>query len=94
MFNNLQRGAKMPTTFPSNRAAARRRLLRYKAVVDRVGLCKRSIEEMVLVGDFVQPVKIGARAVGFVEEEVDVWIEARIAARDQMLAAKAEARQA
>jgi prophage regulatory protein len=93
MFNTMQRGATMPTTFPLNRAACRR-LLRYPAVVDRVGLCKRSIEEMIVDGDFVQPVKIGARAVGFVEEEVDAWIEARIAARDQALAAKAEARQA
>ncbi|MDT4861918.1 Prophage CP4-57 regulatory protein (AlpA) [compost metagenome] len=83
----------MPTTFPLNRAA-RRRLLRYPEVVDRVGLCKRSIEEMVLVGDFVQPVKIGVRAVGFVEEEVDAWIDERITVRDQALATKTEARQA
>ncbi len=30
--------------------------------------------------DFPEPIKIGARAVAWVEEEVDAWIEARIEA--------------
>lgn len=71
----------------------RRRFLRYKAVVERTGLSKRTIENLVSERLFVQPVKIGVRAVGFVEAEVDAWIDARIAARDEALAVKAEARQ-
>lgn len=74
--------------------AVRRRFLRYEAVVERTGLSKRTIENLVSERLFVQPVKIGVRAVGFVEAEVDAWIDARIAARDEALAVKAEARQA
>jgi prophage regulatory protein len=33
-------------------------------------------------GSFPRPVRIGKRAVGWVESEVDGWIEARIAERD------------
>ena len=31
---------------------------------------------------FPKPVKIGTRSVAWVEEEVDAWVEARVAARD------------
>ena len=33
-------------------------------------------------GTFPRPIKLGDRAVGFVEEELDAWIEQRIALRD------------
>ena len=33
-------------------------------------------------GSFPRPIKIGDRAVGFVEGELDQWIEQRIALRD------------
>ena len=32
--------------------------------------------------DFPRPVKIGPNSIGFVEEEVESWMKARIAARD------------
>lgn len=80
----------VPPQIPQNRAQ-RRRFLRYKAVVERTGLCKRTIENLIRDDLFVKPVKIGVRAVGFVEEEVDSWVEARIAARDQDLASRSEA---
>ena len=73
--------------------AVQRRFLRYKAVVEKTGLCKRTLENLVRDGLFVMPVKIGVRAVGFVEAEVDAWVEACIAARDAALIAKAKARQ-
>ena len=80
----------VPPQFPQNRAQ-RRRFLRYKAVVERTGLCKRTIENFVRDGLFVEPVKIGFRAVGFVEEDVDAWVDARLAARDNALASRKEA---
>jgi prophage regulatory protein len=79
-----------PLQYPQNRAQ-RRRFLRYKAVVERTGLCKRTIENLIRDGLFVEPVKIGVRAVGFVEEEVDAWVDSRIAARDNAVASRNEA---
>ncbi len=89
--NNVQKAPKSPMT-PIPTRAVRRRFLRYKAVVERTGLSKRTIENLVGDRQFVQPVKIGVRAVGFVEAEVDAWIDARITARDESLTVKAEAR--
>jgi prophage regulatory protein len=36
---------------------------------------------MMTLGEFPTPVPIGARAVAWVEEEIDSWISQRIAAR-------------
>jgi prophage regulatory protein len=33
-------------------------------------------------GTFPKPVKLGPKAVGWVEEEIDAWIRARMAERD------------
>src|SRR5262245_51597300 len=60
-----------------------RRLLRAPEVCERVGFTSTSTlySAMERLG-FPKPVKIGARSVAWIEEEVDAWVEARIAARD------------
>lgn len=59
------------------------RLIRRPAVLDRTGLKTSALYEKMAAGDFPKPVTISARSVGWVEQEVDDWIRARIAARDE-----------
>jgi prophage regulatory protein len=40
------------------------------------------IRELVARGQFPKPIKIGANRVGFIEAEVDDWLRARAAERD------------
>jgi prophage regulatory protein len=60
-----------------------RRILRRRDVEQLVGLGRSSIYAMMENGTFPKAVKLGPRAVGWVEEEIEAWIEARIEARDQ-----------
>jgi prophage regulatory protein len=46
-------------------------------------LGRSSIYAMVAEARFPASVKLGLRAVGWVEKEIEDWIEARIAERDQ-----------
>jgi prophage regulatory protein len=59
-----------------------RRILRRRDVEKLMGLGRFSIYAMMENGTFPQTVKLGPRAVGRVEEEIDAWIESRIEARD------------
>jgi prophage regulatory protein len=62
-------------------------LLRKRAVCERTGLPPASLHERIVAGRFPKPVLIGARAVAWVESEVQAWIEQRIAERDSERAA-------
>jgi len=62
--------------------AARVRILRRPAVADRTGLSPTSLWRHIQRGEFPKPVSLGPRAVGWVESEVDAWIEARARARN------------
>jgi prophage regulatory protein len=55
------------------------KLLRLAAVRELTGLSRSSIYAD---RDFPKPVKIGPRAVAWVETEVRSWIQARVAARE------------
>jgi prophage regulatory protein len=57
------------------------RLLRLNEVKQRTGLSKSSIYNQITDGTFPQPVLIGARAVAWVEDEIEEWISNRIAER-------------
>ena len=56
-----------------------RKMLRLNAVKERTGKCRSSIYAD---PDFPKPVKIGARAVAWVADEIDAYIDTRIAQRD------------
>lgn len=58
------------------------RLLRRREVERRVGRSRSSIYALIADGRFPRPVRVGARAVRWVEAEVDSWIAARIAERE------------
>lgn len=48
----------------------------------RTGRSRSRIYAEIQAGTFPKPVKLGPRAIGFVSEEVDAWIAARVAERD------------
>jgi prophage regulatory protein len=52
-------------------------ILRLPAVRVRTGLCKSSIYLFVSRGEFPRPVALGARAIGWIESDVDNWISSR-----------------
>lgn len=53
-------------------------LIRLPEVLKRTGFGKAWIYRLISEGRFPAPVKIGTRAVAFVESEIDEWIEAVI----------------
>ncbi len=53
-------------------------ILRRKRVEARTGLSRSTIYERIKTGTFPAPVSIGARAVGWLESEVDSWLAAQI----------------
>lgn len=54
-------------------------LLRLPQVLARVGLKTTRLYQLVGDGEFPAPVRIGERSVGWPEDEVEAWIQARIA---------------
>lgn len=55
------------------------RIIRWPAVHNKVGLCRSHVHKLVSQGTFPQPIKLGIRSSGWVESEVDQWLEHRIA---------------
>ncbi|CAR01243.1 helix-turn-helix transcriptional regulator [Escherichia coli] len=53
-------------------------LIRLPEVLKRTGFGKAWIYRLISEGRFPAPVKIGVRAVAFVESEVDEWIQSVI----------------
>jgi len=53
-------------------------LIRLPEVLKRTGFGKAWIYRLISEGRFPAPVKIGVRAVAFVESEVDKWIQSVI----------------
>jgi prophage regulatory protein len=60
-----------------------RRVLRRREVEARVGLKKSDIYARIAAGEFPRPIPLGARAVGWLEDEVDAWVTARVAERER-----------
>tara|TARA_R110002050_G_scaffold176331_4_gene309245 strand:+ start:85 stop:351 length:267 start_codon:yes stop_codon:yes gene_type:complete len=59
------------------------RLIKLKEVMNNTGLGRSTIYKYVAEGEFPKPVSLGARAVAWVESEVDDWVLDRIEKRDQ-----------
>ena len=56
------------------------RILRRKQVEVRTGLSRSTIYAMIRDGSFPAPVALGAKAVGWLQNEVEEWITERIRA--------------
>lgn len=55
-------------------------ILRLPAVMERTGLARSTIYAFVSDGKFPKPIQLGPRSVGWVEGDVNKWIEQRIEA--------------
>ena len=53
------------------------RVLRLPDVLARVSLSKSTLWRLINDGEFPEPIKLGPRATGWIEEEVDDWIASR-----------------
>ena len=54
------------------------KLLRLADVRDRVPYSRSTIYQLIAQGKFPKPINLGARAVAWLESDIDAWIEARI----------------
>lgn len=75
MFNDTWRGADMPHA-----------ILRLPAVKAITGLSRSTIYLRVAERTFPQPVNLGARAVGWLEADVQHWLQRRIEASREAVA--------
>lgn len=53
-------------------------ILRLPCVKSRTGLSRSTIYLRISEGKFPQPIRLGSRAVGWIEAEIDEWLEQRI----------------
>lgn len=61
-------------------------ILRRKQVEARTGLSRSAIYASIKSRTFPAPVSLlGGRAVGWVEAEINEWLEARVSARDALM---------
>ena len=57
-------------------------ILRRKQVEKRTGLSRSTIYLRIQEGTFPKPINLGERAVGWLENEIEGWLSARIELRD------------
>jgi prophage regulatory protein len=75
-------GLFLPLCVAKERSNVAKRILRLKDVQEKTGLKHSAIYERVLKGRFPKQFRLGAKAVGWLEEEIDAWIDTQVAARD------------
>ena len=59
-----------------------RKILRLPATIAATGLSRSAIYQRIRAGTFPKQVKLGKKAIGFPEDEIEAYIEAAIARRD------------
>jgi prophage regulatory protein len=57
-------------------------ILRRKQVEKRTGLSRSTIYLRIQEGTFPKPINLGARAVGWIESEIEAWLAVRLEKRD------------
>jgi prophage regulatory protein len=55
------------------------RILRWPELKQRIGFSRSHIHNLVAKGDFPPPIKLGNRASGWLESQVNAWLQQRIA---------------
>jgi prophage regulatory protein len=68
-------------------AGNHQKLLRLADVRDRVPYSRSTIYQLITQGKFPKPFSLGARAVAWLESDIDAWIAARIDEGDRSRAA-------
>ncbi len=62
----------------NNQPPVKARIIRWPIVHDKVGLCRSHVHKLVSQDQFPHPIKLGLRSSGWVESEIDTWLEQRI----------------
>ena len=70
----------MPTTTPTNT------IIRLKEVVKRIGLSRSTLYVFMQADKFPRPLQLGARAIGWLEKDIDDWLAHRTRDRDRKTA--------
>ncbi len=55
-----------------------KKIIRLPKVIDKTGLSRSTIYLRMSKGEFPLSISLGDRAIGWVEGDVDLWVEARI----------------
>ena len=55
-------------------------ILRLPEVIHRTGLSRSTIYSQIAAGDFPRQIHLGSRSIGWIEDEIDRWIQARVVA--------------
>jgi prophage regulatory protein len=67
LIGYVRKEAIMNSTFPMN-------VIRSKQVQAKTGLARSTMYLKIQLGSFPKPIKLGVRASGWVESEIDQWI--------------------
>ena len=59
-----------------------KKFIRLPTVIELTGYRRTAIYEKIAAGTFPIPVKLGPRAIAWIEEEINEWMDERIAERD------------
>ena len=60
------------------------KIIRLKEVIDSTGLARSTIYKHIGQGTFPRPVPLVGHCVGWLENEIQEWIKARVAERDRI----------
>jgi prophage regulatory protein len=53
-------------------------LLRYKDLHARIGLSRSALRLKIVAGDFPAPIRLGHRTKGWIEADVEAWLQKQI----------------
>lgn len=56
------------------------RIIRLPSVIQKTGLSRSSIYLRIAQGDFPKSISLGVRAVGWLEQDIEQWLDERISA--------------
>ena len=57
------------------------RVIRIQDVCDKIALSRTSLWRLCKTTDFPRPIQLGGRVAGFLEYEIDAWLEQQAAQR-------------
>lgn len=67
----------------TNRQELEMKILRLPQVMGITGMARPTIYKYIALGGFPRQISLGSRSVGWVEEEIREWLNARISLRDE-----------